>query len=141
MGVFDDAGRVWDVASKNKGPGIVDGMRQAASAAEAAQAMKEQMAASGGMPPGLNGQGFNPCENLQGMWAAPRGPGAGPLGDRVAREAQRQPPFPFRRSQNRHRGKVNQPHAVPNRHRAALARWDGPGAPIQFAKLVAPDSR
>ena len=75
MGLIEDAGRIWDVSKKNQRPGIVDGIRQAADAAEAAQAMKEQMAANGGVPQGVNGQSFNPFENMQGMAAATRGTG------------------------------------------------------------------
>ena len=75
MGAFEDMGRIWDVSKKNQRPGIVDGIRQAADAAEAAQAMKEQMAANGGVPQGVNGQSFNPFENMQGMAAATRGTG------------------------------------------------------------------
>ena len=75
MGLIEDAGRIWDVSKKNQRPGIVDGIKQAADAAEAAQAMKEQMAANGGVPQGVNGQSFNPFENMQGMAAATRGTG------------------------------------------------------------------
>ena len=39
------------------------------------QAMKEQMAANGGVPQGVNGQSFNPFENMAGMAAATRGQG------------------------------------------------------------------
>lgn len=74
MGLIEDAGRIWDVSKKNQRPGLVDGIKQAADAAEAAQAMKEQMAANGGVP-GVNGQSFNPFENMQGMAAATRGTG------------------------------------------------------------------
>jgi hypothetical protein len=75
MGLIEDAGRIWDVSKKNTRPGIIDGIRQAADAAEAAQAMKEQMAANGGVPQGVNGQSFNPFENMQAMAAATRGTG------------------------------------------------------------------
>ena len=75
MGLIEDAGRIWDVSKKNSRPGLVDGIKQAADAAEAAQAMKEQMAANGGVPQGVNGQSFNPFENMQGMAAATRGTG------------------------------------------------------------------
>ncbi|CAN5580255.1 hypothetical protein BH09ACT4_BH09ACT4_10160 [soil metagenome] len=75
MGIIEDAGRIWDVSKKTKRPGIVAGLSQAADAAEAAQAMKEQMAANGGVPQGVNGQSFNPFENMQGMAAATRGSG------------------------------------------------------------------
>jgi hypothetical protein len=37
--------------------------------------MKEQMAANGGVPQGVNGQSFNPFENMQAMAAATRGTG------------------------------------------------------------------
>jgi hypothetical protein len=37
--------------------------------------MKEQMAANGGVPQGVNGQSFNPFENMAGMAAATRGQG------------------------------------------------------------------
>jgi len=75
MGAFEDMGRIWDVSKKNKRPGLVQGLSQAADAAEAAQAMKEQMAANGGVPQGVNGQSFNPFENMAGMAAATRGTG------------------------------------------------------------------
>jgi hypothetical protein len=75
MGLIEDAGRIWDVSKKNQRPGLVDGIKQAADAAEAAQAMKEQMAANGGVPQGVNGQSFNPFENMQAMAAATRGTG------------------------------------------------------------------
>jgi hypothetical protein len=70
MGVFDDVGRIYDATKGNKRPGLVDGIKQAADAAEAAQAMK-----AGGVPQGVNGQSFNPFENMQGMAAATRGTG------------------------------------------------------------------
>jgi hypothetical protein len=75
MGAFEDMGRIWDVSKKNKRPGLVEGIKQAADGAEAAQAMKEQLAATGGVPEGVNGQSFNPFENMQGMAAATRGTG------------------------------------------------------------------
>jgi hypothetical protein len=75
MGAFEDVGRIWDASKNNPRPGLVDGLKQAADAAEQAQAMKESMAANGGMPPGVNGQSFNPFENMQGMAAATRGTG------------------------------------------------------------------
>jgi hypothetical protein len=75
MGVFDDVGRIYDASKGNKRPGLFDGIKQAADAAEDAQKMKEQMAATGGVPQGVNGQGFNPFENMQGMAAATRGTG------------------------------------------------------------------
>jgi len=75
MGVFDDVGRIWDASKGNPRPGLIDGIRQAAEAAEGAQAMREQMAAAGGAPQGVNGQSFNPFENMQGMAAATRGSG------------------------------------------------------------------
>ena len=75
MGVFDDMGRLWDVSKKNQRPGFIQGMKQSADAAEAAQAMKEQFAANGGMPPGMNGQSANPFENMAGMAAMTRGQG------------------------------------------------------------------
>ncbi len=74
MGVFDDVGRICDASKNNPRPGLVDGIEQAADAAEAAQAMKA-MAATGGVPQGVNGQSFNPFENMQGMAAATRGTG------------------------------------------------------------------
>ena len=75
MGIIEDAGRLWDVSQKNQRPGLADGMKQAADGAEAAQAMKEAMAANGGVPQGVNGQSFNPFENMAGMAAATRGTG------------------------------------------------------------------
>jgi len=75
VGLIEDAGRIWDVSKKNTRPGLIDGIKQAADAAEAAQAMKEQMAANGGVPQGVNGQSFNPFENMQAMAAATRGTG------------------------------------------------------------------
>jgi hypothetical protein len=75
MGVFDDVGRIWDASKNNPRPGMVEGIGMAADAAEAAQRMKEQMAATGGVPQGVNGQSFNPFENMQGMAAATRGTG------------------------------------------------------------------
>lgn len=75
MGVFDDVGRIYDASKHNKRPGLIDGIKQAADAAEGAQAMREQMAATGGVPQGVNGQSFNPFENMQGMAAATRGTG------------------------------------------------------------------
>lgn len=73
MGVFDDVGRIWDATKDNPRPGFAQGLGQAAEAAEAANAMREQMAANGGVPQGVNGQSFNPFENMQGMAAATRG--------------------------------------------------------------------
>jgi hypothetical protein len=75
MGAFEDMGRIWDVSKKNKRPGLVDGLKQAADAAEGAQAMREQLAATGGVPQGVNGQSFNPFENMQSMAAATTGTG------------------------------------------------------------------
>lgn len=75
MGAFEDFGRIWNVASKNPRPGLVEGLKQAADAAEKAQEMKEGLAASGGVPQGVNGQSFNPFDNMQSMAAATRGTG------------------------------------------------------------------
>jgi hypothetical protein len=75
MGAFEDMGRIWDVSKKNKRPGLVDGLKQGADAAEGAQAMREQLAATGGVPQGVNGQSFNPFENMQSMAAATTGTG------------------------------------------------------------------
>jgi len=75
MGVFDDVGRLWDVSKKQQRPGFVQGIKQAADAAEAAQEMKEQMAANGGAPQGLNGDSFNPFDNIAGMTTMTRGSG------------------------------------------------------------------
>lgn len=75
MGAFEDMGRLWDVAKKNPRPGLGQGLSQAADAAEAAQAMKEQMAANGGVPQGVNGVSFNPFENMAAMQTATRGSG------------------------------------------------------------------
>jgi hypothetical protein len=75
MGIIEDAGRLWDVSKKNQRPSLSDGLKQAADGAEAAQAMKEAMAANGGVPQGVNGQSFNPFENMAGMAAATRGTG------------------------------------------------------------------
>jgi hypothetical protein len=75
MGVFDDVGRIWDASKNNPRPGLVQGIGMAADAAEAAAAMQRQMAANGGVPQGVNGQSFNPFENMQGMAAATRGTG------------------------------------------------------------------
>ncbi len=75
MGVFDDVGRIWDASKQNPRPGLVQGIGMAADAAEAAAAMQQQMAANGGVPQGVNGQSFNPFENMQGMAAATRGTG------------------------------------------------------------------
>lgn len=75
MGAFDDMGRIWDASQKNKRPGIAEGLKQAADAMENTQAMRDQLAATGGVPPGINGQSFNPFENMQGMAAATRGTG------------------------------------------------------------------
>jgi hypothetical protein len=75
MGVFEDMGRIWDASKNNPRPGMVQGISMAADAAEQAQAMKEAMAANGGVPQGVNGQSFNPFENMQGMAAATRGQG------------------------------------------------------------------
>ena len=68
MGMFDDVGRIWDASKSNPRPGLADSLKQAADAAEAAKAMQ----AAGG-PVGVNGQSFNPFENMQGMAAATRG--------------------------------------------------------------------
>jgi hypothetical protein len=70
MGVLDDMGRIWDASQDTPRPGLVDGIRQAADAAEAAKVLRE-----GGVPQGVNGQSFNPFENMQGMAAATRGTG------------------------------------------------------------------
>jgi hypothetical protein len=70
MGVFDDIGRIYDASKDNPRPGLVDGIKQAADAAEAAKALK-----TAGVPQGVNGQSFNPFENMQGMAAATRGTG------------------------------------------------------------------
>lgn len=75
MGAFEDMGRIWDVSKKNKRPGLAEGLSQAADAAENAQAMREQLASIGGVPQGVNGQSFNPFENMQGMAAATSGTG------------------------------------------------------------------
>ena len=70
MGVFDDVGRIWDASKDNPRPGLVQGIGMAADAAEAAKAMK-----AAGVPQGVNGQSFNPFENMQGMAAATKGTG------------------------------------------------------------------
>ena len=70
MGVFDDVGRIWDASKDNPRPGLVQGIGMAADAAEAAKRMKEA-----GAPQGVNGQSYNPFENMQGMAAATRGTG------------------------------------------------------------------
>lgn len=70
MGVFDDMGRIWDASKDNPRPGLVQGIGMAADAAEAAKAMR-----AAGTPQGVNGQSFNPFENMQGMAAATRGTG------------------------------------------------------------------
>ena len=75
MGAFDDIGRIWDAASKNPRPSLGDALKQGADAAEQAQKMREQLAATGGVPQGVNGQSFNPFENMQGMAAATSGTG------------------------------------------------------------------
>lgn len=75
MGVFDDVGRIWDASKQNPRPGLVEGIAKAADAAEAAAAMQAQINANGGGVPGMNGQSFNPFENMQGMAAATRGTG------------------------------------------------------------------
>ena len=75
MGVFDDVGRIYDASKNNPRPGLIDGIKQAADAAEKAQEMKANLAATGGVPQGVNGQSFNPFENMQGMAAATRGTG------------------------------------------------------------------
>ena len=75
MGVLDDMGRIWDASKDNPRPGMIQGIGMAADAAEAAKAMREQLAANGGVPQGVNGQSFNPFENLAGMQAATRGQG------------------------------------------------------------------
>lgn len=75
MGVFDDVGRIFDASKNSPRPGLVDGIKQAADAAEKAQEMKANLAATGGVPQGVNGQSFNPFENMQGMAAATRGTG------------------------------------------------------------------
>ncbi|MEO5921214.1 MAG: hypothetical protein ABIQ01_08735 [Pseudolysinimonas sp.] len=75
MGVFDDVGRIYDATKGTKRPGLIDGIKQAADAAEGSRAMRDQMAATGGVPQGVNGQSFNPFENMQGMAAATRGTG------------------------------------------------------------------
>lgn len=70
MGVFDDVGRIWDASKDNPRPGLVQGIGMAADAAEAAKAMQ-----AAGVPQGVNGQSFNPFENMQGMAAATKGTG------------------------------------------------------------------
>ncbi|MEO8260953.1 MAG: hypothetical protein ABI566_00175 [Pseudolysinimonas sp.] len=70
MGVFDDVGRIFDATKDNKRPGVVQGIGMAADAAEAAKAMQ-----AAGVPQGVNGQSFNPFDNMQGMAAATRGTG------------------------------------------------------------------
>ena len=70
MGVLDDMGRIWDASKNNPRPGLVQGIGMAADAAEAAKAMQ-----ANGVPQGVNGQSFNPFENMQGMAAATRGTG------------------------------------------------------------------
>ena len=40
MGVFDDVGRIYDASKNNPRPGLIDGIKQAADAAEKAQKMK-----------------------------------------------------------------------------------------------------
>jgi hypothetical protein len=66
-------GRIWDASKDAPRPSMAEGIAMAADAAEAAQRMREQMAANGGVPQGVNGQSFNPFENMQGMAAATRG--------------------------------------------------------------------
>lgn len=75
MGVFEDMGRIWDVSKKQERPGLLEGISQAADAAEAAAAMKAQIDANNGKIPGVNGQSANPFENAAGMAAATRGTG------------------------------------------------------------------
>ncbi|MBX3195784.1 MAG: hypothetical protein KF727_11895 [Microbacteriaceae bacterium] len=75
MGMLDDLGRIWDASKDNPRPGLAEGLSMAADAAEGAQRMREQLAATGGVPQGVNGQSFNPFENMQGMAAATRGTG------------------------------------------------------------------
>jgi hypothetical protein len=70
VGVFDDVGRIWDASKDNPRPGLVQGIGMAADAAEAAKAMQ-----AAGVPQGVNGQSFNPFENMQGMAAATKGTG------------------------------------------------------------------
>ena len=70
MGVLDDMGRIWDASKNNPRPGLAQGIGMAADAAEAAKAMQ-----ANGVPQGVNGQSFNPFENMQGMAAATRGTG------------------------------------------------------------------
>ena len=70
MGVFDDVGRIWDASKDNPRPGLVQGIGMAADASEAAKAMQ-----AAGVPQGVNGQSFNPFENMQGMAAATTGTG------------------------------------------------------------------
>jgi len=70
VGVLDDMGRIWDASKNNPRPGLVQGIGMAADAAEAAKAMQ-----ANGVPQGVNGQSFNPFENMQGMAAATRGTG------------------------------------------------------------------
>ena len=70
MGVFDDVGRIWDASKDSPRPGLIQGIGMAADAAEAAKAMQ-----AAGVPQGVNGQSFNPFENMQGMAAATKGTG------------------------------------------------------------------
>jgi hypothetical protein len=70
MGVFDDVGRIWDASKDSPRPGLGQSLGMAADAAEAAKAMQ-----AAGVPQGVNGQSFNPFENMQNMAAATRGTG------------------------------------------------------------------
>lgn len=70
MGVFDDFGRIWDASKQIPRPGLAEGLKQAADAAEAANRLRD-----GGVPQGVNGVSFNPFENAGAMAAMTSGSG------------------------------------------------------------------
>jgi hypothetical protein len=73
MGILDDLGRIADASKDNPRPGLADGLKQAADAAEQARAYREAgttaAAAVGGAP------SFNPFQNAAAMNSAVRGTG------------------------------------------------------------------
>ncbi|MEP6479535.1 MAG: hypothetical protein ABJB03_09100, partial [Rhodoglobus sp.] len=73
MGVFDDFGRLINAGAKTPRPKFADSIKQAADAAEGAQAYKD--AATMAAQAGTGGYGANPFENLAMMNSAIAGSG------------------------------------------------------------------
>ena len=74
MGILDDLGRLWDASKDNPRPGLGDGLKMAADAAENSKQLRD--AASGVAAAGVGGApSFNPFTNAAAMNSAIRGSG------------------------------------------------------------------